>query len=148
MDFLKELINLFSLKKVNYDTANRKTLDSLIKKVKLQERRQALFELSCERNKKKSRVHLCKKDGRPGFAQELGTLSTKKIRKVLTDFLKSLGLDKWSSLLDKGEVELQKIGKEKGWERVLFMSDSNVEEIEDNDKKSGEGLHPHSSYFF
>ena len=54
MDFLKELIELFSLKKVNYDTANRKTLDSLVKKVKLQERRQALFELSCEAGKKKA----------------------------------------------------------------------------------------------
>ena len=38
MEFLKELKSLFSLDSVNYDTANRKTLDALVKKVKLQQR--------------------------------------------------------------------------------------------------------------
>ena len=138
MNFLKELIELFSLRKVNYDSANRKTLDNIVKKTKLQERRSALFELNCEKGKKKSRVALCKVKGRPGFAQELGTLSTKALRKILKEFLQNIGLDKWSSLEGKSEGELKKLSDSKGWEHVLYMSDANVQEVQGQDEKEDE----------
>ena len=137
---LKELISLFNLKKLNFDTANRKTLDNWIQKVKLQKRRQLLFEM-CQHGKKKSRVHLCKKSGRPGFSKELATLDTKKLRKVIKGFLKEIGLDNYGSLEKKSDSELQKISLANNWERVLFMSDQNVTEVEtDDEERSGEGL--------
>ena len=100
-EHLKSLIDLFSLSKLNFDTANRKTLDGWVKKVQLQRRRQLLFESSCERGKKKSRVALCKKKGRPGFSIELSTLSTKKLRDIIKTFLAELGLNNYGSLEKK-----------------------------------------------
>ena len=138
-EHLKSLIDLFSLSKLNFDTANRKTLDSWVKKVQLQRRRQLLFESSCERGKKKSRVALCKKKGRPGFSIELSTLSTKKLRDIIKTFLAELGLKNYGSLEKKTDKELQKISENKGWERLLFMSDVNTLEDVDDSKNEKEG---------
>ena len=138
---LKELISLFELKKINFDTANRKTLDNWIKKIQLQKRRQLLFESSCERFKKKSRVALCKKtkQGRPGFSQELGTLGTKKLRQVIKSFLKEIGLDNFGNLEKKSDKDLQKLALVNKWETVLFMSDQNVEEVETDEEEEKRG---------
>ena len=103
--FLKELIDLFKLKKINFQTANRKTLDSFVKTVALQKRRQAVFESNCERGRKKSRVALCKKTGRPEFSKELSTFSTKKLRETIRTFLTKLGLDSYGSLEKKTDEE-------------------------------------------
>jgi len=138
-EHLRSLIDLFSLSKLNFDTANRKTLDSWVKKVQLQRRRQLLFESSCERGKKKSRVALCKKKGRPGFSIELSTLSTKKLRDIIKTFLAELGLQNYGSLEKKTDKELQKISENKGWERLLFMSDVNTLEDVDDSKNEKEG---------
>ena len=119
--FLKELIDLFQLKKINFRTANRKTLDSFVKSVDLQQRRQAMFEAACDHGKKKSRVALCKKKGRPEFSKELSTFSTKKLRGTILDFIKELGLDNYGSLENKDEKALDRIAHEKGWERVLYI---------------------------
>ena len=103
--FLNELIDLFQLKKINFQTANRKTLDAFVKSVDLQKRRQARFESKCEQGKKKSRVALCKKKGRPEFSKELSTFNTKKLRVTIRDFLKDLGLDKYGSLEKKDDKQ-------------------------------------------
>ena len=124
--YLKDLIELFRLKKVNYERANRKTLDLFVKRVKLQSRRQALFESACEGHKKKSRVAMCKQKDRPGFASKLSTLSTKRLRKVILEFFADIGLTDWQTLESKSDAELEKIAKDLHWERVLFMSDVNV----------------------
>jgi hypothetical protein len=59
-DLLTKLIDLFQLDKINFTTANRKTLDEFLSKTEFQKRRQTLFEASCVNGKKKSRVALCK----------------------------------------------------------------------------------------
>ena len=68
---LEELLTLFSLKKGKFETANRKSLDRFIDRTEFQKRRQVFFEASCSYGKKKSRVAMCKKAGRPDFAVEL-----------------------------------------------------------------------------
>ncbi len=135
-EHLRELVSLFSLNKLNFNTANRKTLDNWVKKVKLQRRRQLLFETSCEKGKIKSRVALCKKQGRPGFSIELSTLSTKKLRAIIKNFLSELGLDNFGSLQKKNDKELEKLSLKKGWEKLLFMSDMNIDEV-DSEKEGG-----------
>ena len=128
---LKELIQLFNLRKINFDSANRKTLDNWVQKVKLQKRRQLLFESACDQGKKKSRVALCKAPGRPGFSKELSTMGTKKLRKVIKSFLTQIGLNNYGSLEHRSDKELQKVSADKNWERVLFMSDQNVADVEE-----------------
>ena len=135
-EHLKELISLFKLDKISFGSANRKTLDNWIKKVQLQRRRQILFEANCEKGKIKSRVALCKKEGRPSFNIQLSTLSTKKLRAIIKQFLSALGLDNYSSLQSKSDTELQKLSKKRGWEKLLFMSDMNIDELGD-DKEGG-----------
>ena len=45
-DLLTKLIDLFQLDKINFTTANRKTIDEFLSKTEFQKRRQTLFEAS------------------------------------------------------------------------------------------------------
>ena len=134
---LTKLIDLFKIDKINFLTANRKTLDEFLSKTEFQKRRQALFEAACARGKKKSRVALCKSKKRPLFAQELSTIATKPLRAMILLFLQDLGLDNLAKLKNKNEKQLQKFAEEKNWEQVIFMSNNSVAEV--FEKKTGAG---------
>ena len=139
-DLLTKLIDLFQLDKINFTTANRKTIDEFLSKTEFQKRRQTLFEASCVNGKKKSRVALCKLKKRPLFAQELSTIATKPLRAMILSFFQDLGLDKLPKLKKKTEKQIQQFAREKNWEQVIFMSDSSVAEVFERKTGAGRGL--------
>ena len=133
-------MTLFSLKKGKIETANRKSLNRFLDRTEFQKRRQVFFEASCAYGKKKSRVAMCKKSGRPPFAIELKTQTTKQLRKTILEFLKDLGLTDVPALMKKSEKQLQAIARKKSWEAVLFLSDSALDkepEVETQESPKG-----------
>ena len=125
---LEELLELFSFKKGNLLTANRKTLELFLRKTKFQERRQAFYEAKCAKGRKVSRVALCKKKKRPAFAEELSNASTKRLRAVIEEFLKELGIANPEELRSKTPKQLQRLAAKHNWASVLFLSDHGVRE--------------------
>lgn len=136
MDKLRdELLALFSLKKGKFETANRKSLDRFLERTEFQRRRQAFFEAKCSYGRKKSRVAMCKKGMRPGFAVELKTQSTKQLRQTIADFLKELGILDAPKVIKKNKKQLQSFARKHHWQAVLFLSDTSIEKPEE--KKGG-----------
>ena len=130
-----DLLALFSLKKGKFESANRKSLDRFLERTEFQRRRQAFFEAACGYGKKKSRVAMCKKGKRPGFATELRTQTTKQLRKTILEFLKELGILDVSKVMKKNKTQLAAIARKNHWEAVLFLSDTSIEKPEE--KKGG-----------
>ena len=121
---LDDLVTLFTLKKGKIETANRKSLDRFIDGTEFQKRRQVFFEASCTYGKKKSRVAMCKKAGRPDFAVELKTQNTKQLRRTILNFFQDLGIADVEKLKKKTEKQLEAFSRKKHWEAVVFLSDS------------------------
>ena len=120
----EQLLALFTLKKGKIQSANRKSLDRFIDRTEFQRRRQVFFETACSFGKKKSRVAMCKKGKRPGFAVELKTQSTKQLRQTISDFLKQLGILDVPKLMKKDNKQLESLARKHHWEAVLFLSNS------------------------
>ena len=96
-----KLLALFALKRGKFESANRKSLDRFLQRTEFQRRRQSFFEAACAYGKKKSRVTICKRGKRPGFAVELKTQTTKQLRKTIADFLTQLGIHDIPKLMKK-----------------------------------------------
>ena len=141
---LEELLQLFAFKKGNLLTANRKTLELFLRRTKFQERRRAFYEAKCSKGRKVSRVALCKKKKRPAFTEELSNVSTKRLREIIQEFLKELGIENTDKLRSKTTKQLEKLGRKHHWPNVLFLSAHGVQDaVEDEDtddeKKKGSG---------
>ena len=136
MDKLRDnLLALFALKKGKVESANRKSLDRFLQRTEFQKRRQAFFEAACGYGKKKSRVAMCKKGKRPGFATELRTQTTKQLRGTILEFLKELGILDVPKVMKKNKTQLAALARKNHWEAVLFLSDTSIDKPEE--KKGG-----------
>ena len=132
-----KLLALFALKRGKFESANRKSLDRFLQRTEFQRRRQSFFEAACAYGKKKSRVTMCKRGKRPGFAVELKTQTTKQLRQTIADFMKQLGIHDIPKLMKKNNKQLESLAKKNHWDAVLFLSDTSLEKPDEAEEKKG-----------
>ena len=144
MNLLKQLSDIFKLKKLKIKSQTRKTLLKWSKDTKFQERRKKFYE-ACEPGRVLSKVGICKQKGkRPDWTQELEMLKTKDLRTAISSFLKNLGI------LDPGTKNLDELAKKNHWSEVITLTQDGLKDeakTGSGDFRSGRRAAAHSSTF-